>query len=120
MTRRSTLPFLAVQIASTHRLLRNLTPDDARKWKELWSKEWLSSVGMLEIVDGPLSSQLLHLNQLNPGFIKYNPAIQDLAVRLVAAIEVKLQVIRKVHLEHCLAGSIQLEQIRLRVEQVCD
>ncbi|GAA5887917.1 hypothetical protein JCM3774_001122, partial [Rhodotorula dairenensis] len=112
--------FLAVQIETTDGLLRNLMPQDKRKWTEFWSKEWLSSVGTLEIVDSPLGSRLLHLDQLDPGFVEYNPAVQDLAVRLIAAIKVKLQVTHKIHLEQHLASSVKLEQTRLRVKQVCN
>ncbi|KAG0653167.1 hypothetical protein C6P46_003715, partial [Rhodotorula mucilaginosa] len=90
------------------------------KWKELWAKDWLASVGTLEVVEGPLGVEMLHLDQIDCGFIKYYPAVQDLVVRLAAIIEVKLQITRKVHLEHRLAGCINLEQIKRSVDQICE
>ena len=112
--------FLGVQTRTTRTLLEHVAPPAEHKWKELWAKDWLASVGTLEVVEGPLGVEMLHLDQIDCGFIKYYPAVQDLVVRLAAIIEVKLQITRKVHLEHRLAGCINLEQIKRSVDQICE
>ena len=112
--------FLGVQTRTTQTLLEHVAPPAEHKWKELWAKDWLASVGTLEVVEGPLGVEMLHLDQIDCGFIKYYPAVQDLVVRLAAIIEVKLQITRKVHLEHRLAGCINLEQIKRSVDQICE
>ena len=111
--------FLGVQTRTIRTLLEQVASPAERKWKELWTRDWLASVGTLEVVEGPLGVEMLHLDQIDCGFIKYYPAVQDLIVCLAAASEVKLQITRKVHLDHCLAGCINLERIKSSVDQIC-
>lgn len=67
--------FLGVQTQSTRTLLEQVAPSAEHKWKELWTRDWLASAGTLKVVKGPLVIKMLHLDQLNCGFIKYYPAI---------------------------------------------
>ncbi|GAA5973997.1 hypothetical protein JCM8115_001598, partial [Rhodotorula mucilaginosa] len=73
--------FLGVQTRTTRTLLEHVAPPAEHKWKELWAKDWLASVCTLEVVEGPLGVEMLHLDQIDCGFIKYYPAVQDLVIK---------------------------------------
>lgn len=59
-------------------------------WQELWTKEWIDSVGTVEIFGCGPAGPIIYISQLDPGMIKYVPKVQDLSVRLFACVETKI------------------------------
>lgn len=96
--------FLNAESATTPELVDSIRSSrfEPPEQRDLKAGGWISNVGSTAVIRyGPVAQHTaLHLAQLDPGFFKYNPIVQDEAVALFAAAAAKTALCRRVLAAH--------------------